>query len=664
MRKRRLGRWMRSVLAAMLAVVMTLSLLPAQALAAPAEKADAKEQIEAFIIRMYRNTLDREPDADGLAFWVDLLTSGTIDGANTAAGFINSPEFQAKGLDDEAFLTVMYDAFFGREADAEGWDFWLGLMQSGYTRGQVLSGFVNLPEFTGLCEQFGILRGMMDPEGNPYNAGITRFVSRLYTKCLGRPAESEGLYYWVQMIATGQFTPMRVATKEFFFSDEFQSKERTDAEYLEVLYQTFFDRGSDAEGLAYWQSWLDQGIPRSEIIYGFANSNEFHAVMDDCGLPFVIEHEFDPKVPSKNAYDYTSTLRGLQGDNTSYEHGFWNVVINEYIGGGTAYEFEGQTYQFNYLQLKNLAESVIIPLNNQKKTVNMVFLLRLTSGQEYLVDEGSRTAGYAYYMPATTGAGRQTLRAFWSWFSTTLAAMGGRIDNYIYGNEANSTFYCYESSFNAGEKGRKYGVGFYDMYEQVMASDPDARCSIAIDHSWNLYWAPESVLPARDFLGSCVNYLNTKGDVKWYISTHLYPVSLDNASVWWGSPDAVQSDDTHVFDASNLRTITEYIKNVYGPSHRIMLTEQGFTRAQGAEIQAASLAYAYYAAKYNDMVDCFIINTENAGGALDFRLTPTAQQVWDWLEDGNQQHKAWIDNTCLQTIGISSWNQVIPNYAG
>ena len=62
------------------------------------------------------------------------------------------------------------------------------------------------------------------------------------------------------------------------------------------------------------------------------------------------------------------------------------------------------------------------------------------------------------------------------------------------------------------------------------------------------------------------------------------------------------------------------VKNTFGAQHRILLTEQGFSQYMGTNIQAASLAYSYYAAKYDSMVDCFIINQANEGGKLNFSI--------------------------------------------
>ena len=49
-----------------------------------------------FVTLLYRNVLDREPDAAGQAFWTDALASGALDRADVALAFSESPEHVAK----------------------------------------------------------------------------------------------------------------------------------------------------------------------------------------------------------------------------------------------------------------------------------------------------------------------------------------------------------------------------------------------------------------------------------------------------------------------------------------------------------------------------------------------------------------------------------------
>lgn len=122
----------------------------------PVQIAAQNTGVEAFVTRFYQQCLGREPDAGGLAYWVDTLNSGRGSGADLAWSFIFSVEFQNSGSTDDEYLNVLYRAFFNREPDHGGYDHWLGLMAGGTDRATILDGFTSAQEFITLCENYGI----------------------------------------------------------------------------------------------------------------------------------------------------------------------------------------------------------------------------------------------------------------------------------------------------------------------------------------------------------------------------------------------------------------------------------------------------------------------------------------------------------------------------
>ena len=112
-----------------------------------------------FVERMYTEVLDRTPDMNGIRDWVALLKAGTWTGAKVASGFILSEEFLAKPMTNEAYVKIMYSAFFGREADPNGLAFWVECLETDYTREYIFAGFANSTEFGTLCSMYGITQG-------------------------------------------------------------------------------------------------------------------------------------------------------------------------------------------------------------------------------------------------------------------------------------------------------------------------------------------------------------------------------------------------------------------------------------------------------------------------------------------------------------------------
>lgn len=255
--------------------------------------------IRAFVTRMYEVCLDREPDTDGLNDWSGRLASGQAQGADIAFGFIFSREFQNMNLCNEHYVNSMYEAFFGREPDASGKADWMQALSNGKTRGYVMTGFVNSQEFNNLCAGYGIVQGGGDWSGDDISVNgtcviceaentrevtpeITAFVERLYTCCLGRSAEADGLADWSQALAGGA-TGSEVASG-FVFSEEYKNKNASDTAYVQMLYKTMLDRDADAAGLSDWVSQLENGSSREVVYNGFVGSTEFGNLCRNAGI--------------------------------------------------------------------------------------------------------------------------------------------------------------------------------------------------------------------------------------------------------------------------------------------------------------------------------------------------------------------------------------------
>lgn len=112
---------------------------------------------------------------------------------------------------------------------------------------------------------------------------VTNFVTRLYSKCLDRGGDSEGILYWKDELISGNMTGA-VAAQGFFFSDEMKLKNLNDEQFLEVLYNVMMNRKSDEAGRAYWLSLMESGIGRTGIFAEFAVSPEFTNICKEYGI--------------------------------------------------------------------------------------------------------------------------------------------------------------------------------------------------------------------------------------------------------------------------------------------------------------------------------------------------------------------------------------------
>lgn len=92
----------------------------------------SQEAFESFI-ELYIAYFNRAPDAIGLNFWGTAYANGTTL-EEMASLFIDQEETRETypaSLTNEAFATAVYNNVLGRVPDQEGFDFWVGVLNSG-----------------------------------------------------------------------------------------------------------------------------------------------------------------------------------------------------------------------------------------------------------------------------------------------------------------------------------------------------------------------------------------------------------------------------------------------------------------------------------------------------------------------------------------------------
>ena len=240
--------------------------------------------IENFVTRLYTKVLGRNPDPDGKSNWVNQLVSGNLSGSDAAFGFFFSPELTKRNLSNKDFISLLYNVFFDREPDDGGMQTWLSALETGASRKYVFSGFANSQEWKNLCGSYGIEPGTYtSDEARDQNIRVTAFVQRLYTLCLDRGADADGLNNWTAALNSKSQDGAHVAYG-FFFSQEFLGRNSSNADYVEVLYKVLLGRDSDPAGKADWVNQLDAGTDRMDIFRGFVHSQEFDQICADYGI--------------------------------------------------------------------------------------------------------------------------------------------------------------------------------------------------------------------------------------------------------------------------------------------------------------------------------------------------------------------------------------------
>lgn len=138
------------------------------------------EGCKGFVTRLYNLCLDREPEEAGLEYWTKDVARLNISGKECAKGFFESDEFTAKAalMEDEDLITLFYMVFLDREPEEEGMEYWLERIQLGSRVEVLFNGVSDSYEFKDICDENGIYAGpsiKMEVVGG-YDEDFLRFV--------------------------------------------------------------------------------------------------------------------------------------------------------------------------------------------------------------------------------------------------------------------------------------------------------------------------------------------------------------------------------------------------------------------------------------------------------------------------------------------------------
>jgi hypothetical protein len=115
-----------------------------------------------WVTHLYGTALHRTPDAGGLEDWINWTASHKYTGRDVITFFFTSEEYvNVLKVNDDQFLTDLYNAIFDRDPDAGGFADWQNRMKNeGYSRVDVINGFAGSEEFRNTCHRIGINVGL------------------------------------------------------------------------------------------------------------------------------------------------------------------------------------------------------------------------------------------------------------------------------------------------------------------------------------------------------------------------------------------------------------------------------------------------------------------------------------------------------------------------
>lgn len=384
-----------------------------------------------------------------------------------------------------------------------------------------------------------------------------------------------------------------------------------------------------------------------------------------------------PKIKTKKGLQGASPLKDNYED-LGVQQTLFNCNILSIIGNendySVKYEYNGKTYYFNYIMgLGTECHSI----NEAGWDISVVLLLPYDSRYTNMIYSGARgDSGRTYYAWNLDDADtRELFEAILNFLADTYSVHNGEwnelfIKNWIVGNEVNMpNHWNYTGTLDLNTNVSLYARQVNLVNSIMKSKNPEMNTFISIEHSWT-HNDDGRGIAGKSFIDAFASEYARIGGKEWNIAYHAYPAIMTDSNIW-SSGYTTKSVNTQFISGYNIEVLTDYVKSNFGTDVRIILSEQGFTVSGGQEAkQAAALAYTYYKAEFNDMIDAVIFRSLN-DNALE------AQQNFRFglLNDNGSKRASydvfkfmdtdeWEGYTaaCRATIGISDWGQVVENF--
>ncbi len=206
------------------------------------------ERYNVMLDRFYQAFLDR-PLAPSEAIG-DLYAAGVTPLQDVGQSVLNSPEFLTKQA-ARAVVVALYDNVLFRTATTSEIDYWVNQLQSGTPRETVAVAFDQSPE------------------------GLGYFVTEEYASILERLPSTAERDFWVTQVAGG--VTEQGVSNAFFTSSEYNALHPDDSGFVSSLYDKIVGRPADTFGLGAWVGALQSGVARATVVAAFFATAEYRA---------------------------------------------------------------------------------------------------------------------------------------------------------------------------------------------------------------------------------------------------------------------------------------------------------------------------------------------------------------------------------------------------
>lgn len=211
------------------------TIVGAPATAAAAEPVYDPTGPDGTIYRLYRAYFLREPDSGGFNYWYGVYRQGYPLRA-ISNDFARSDEFQSRygNVDNRQFLDRVYRNVLGRTPDQAGYDYWVGQMNRGMLRGYVMIYFSDSVEFRNKT------RDGVPPGYRTETVDMSGSGSRSFEMAIGGPVivrsthDGDSNFQITALDADGQYAGSAANEIGRYKGEQLLNPYRTDIRFIEV----------------------------------------------------------------------------------------------------------------------------------------------------------------------------------------------------------------------------------------------------------------------------------------------------------------------------------------------------------------------------------------------------------------------------------------------
>ena len=487
--------------------------------------------------------------------------------------------------------------------------------------------------------------------------------------------------------------------------------------YLYLFEQKPYQR--DLKGRTDYAAWITKGdalhfsIPLNHGTQSDRLYSSFVVAVYDGEEYIQVSNEVyvtNPEIMAKYTEPYKTgqTKKGLLIQTTqsmiadAFELGVNHVIVNipfsHILGSGIDYTYDGRTYHFSSDVLA-VYDDTIRRMSEKNMTVTAVLLNDWNNATPQLYYPGvtrqpAGTANY-YGFHVATEEGFETLKAIAAFLTerySSLQSPYGRVSNWVIGNEINNQLWNYMGPMSLEQYMEEYVRAFRVFYTAIRSTSSTSRVFFSTDYNWLHEADGRLKYNAKDVLDTFNSMVVPGGPMDWELAYHPYSIPMVEPELWNDAETGLIKNNASspVVNMINLNVLTDYLQQPQflmrsGKPRHVILSEQGFTsqshsRGEVEELQAAAIAYAYYLADSNPLIDAFIMSRQvdapsEVAASCSFGLwscdmskpndiVPTMRkQSWTVYKNiDNRKRTLETTEKYKKYIGIEKWSDVIPDF--